>query len=504
MRNDESQHDRDAYQLLLHSFHDCAYAEDDAAVVERAIDEIIRGLPEKPRSRCDREGILRVLTQHELCSSADRLRAFLEDSMSECGCQSERQALKEALQPVAPLILWAKLAPAVYAWKRPPPPPAATPLPAGAEPLSSEPLPENAQVSARMRAMTRVANSTFAFAPRGEETRASARLIRGAEPPRAAVLSMSALYSRELSVYPRALLRTIGVETIIFCRNLSYDGQARRDVPDLLRHTLFIDATDAHGRRSRHAFHHELWHAMDYRLHGPSFESRADAEWEAHNPMGFAYGDGAGRIGGVHMREAGVAELSSAPNLHFLNRQAPRPTRAANVRARPHVGMRHGHETKGMRHRHTAWAWAWRTCTCTWTWTCACAYAHVHVRMYALCMSCACFGWQHRSPPGSPLPSPDAPLPSRLEMRSQVCHLLPGRGQGGGVGRHDVLRSRPPLGASAREGGSPSRAGCTTLPTARSAVVGLGALASARGGEGVGAKLLAERAAAPPPSALLA
>ena len=42
-------------------------------------------------------------------------------------------------------------------------------------------------------------------------------------------------------------------------------------------------------------------------------------QWEQHNPPGFRYGDEKGRRGGEYMREAGVAELSTAPSHHFLN-----------------------------------------------------------------------------------------------------------------------------------------------------------------------------------------
>jgi hypothetical protein len=52
-------------------------------------------------------------------------------------------------------------------------------------------------------------------------------------------------------------------------RPCSYNGQRRRDVPDLASGNLYIDVSDRAPRRKRHAFHHELFHMIDYRLRGP-------------------------------------------------------------------------------------------------------------------------------------------------------------------------------------------------------------------------------------------
>ena len=55
------------------------------------------------------------------------------------------------------------------------------------------------------------------------------------------------------------------------------------------------------------------------RLTGRHLE-QPDAQWQALNPTGFTYGAADGKCGGAHMQEAGVAELKTAPNEHFLNR----------------------------------------------------------------------------------------------------------------------------------------------------------------------------------------
>ena len=75
----------------------------------------------------------------------------------------------------------------------------------------------------------------------------------------------------------------------MLCEELRYNGQRRRDVPDLASGTLYIDIGDRAARRKRHSFHHELWHMVDFHLLGNAFEE-ADSEWNMHNPVGFKYG----------------------------------------------------------------------------------------------------------------------------------------------------------------------------------------------------------------------
>ena len=99
------------------------------------------------------------------------------------------------------------------------------------------------------------------------------------------------------------------------CEELKYNGQRRRDVPDLASGTLYIDVGDRAMRRKRHSFHHELWHMVDYHLLGNAFEAH-DAEWAECNPVDFNYG-----LGGKHMRtDSSSSQLSSSPSPEFLNR----------------------------------------------------------------------------------------------------------------------------------------------------------------------------------------
>jgi hypothetical protein len=137
----------------------------------------------------------------------------------------------------------------------------------------------------------------------------------------------------------RRFFDTVGVKRFVMCEDLKYNGQRRRDVPDLGSGTLYIDVGDRPMRRKRHSFHHELWHMVsshherepscmdpcnnmrclcarsqvDYHLLGNAFEAD-DPEWSQCNPPGFHYGQG-----GKHMRsDSSSSQVSLA--WHVLER----------------------------------------------------------------------------------------------------------------------------------------------------------------------------------------
>ena len=68
--------------------------------------------------------------------------------------------------------------------------------------------------------------------------------------------------STEHALYPRRFLEGFGLKRYVMCEELRYNGQRRRDVPDLATGTLYIDVGDRAARRKRHSFHHELWHMV--------------------------------------------------------------------------------------------------------------------------------------------------------------------------------------------------------------------------------------------------
>jgi hypothetical protein len=270
--------------------------------ISQLITDAIESLPEKVRYKCDRAKIDKWLERYGCTCDAELLLAALnrEDS---------RAALKMHAPPIlmAKLLVW--LSPKVVGGD-------GNELPPGFELLLHEPLPEDTLAHAGMRQSTRVVTFPFATPSQGQRRLRPPKLIRGAPPARADLDLMCPLYSCERALYPAAFLDKIGLCTVFFCEQLSYDGQRRRDVPDLDGGTLFIDVSDRAVRRSRHAWHHELWHMADFQLRGPAFE-QPDAEWEAHNPDSFTYG-----FGGQFMRTPGTADPPSAPSEHFINAYA--------------------------------------------------------------------------------------------------------------------------------------------------------------------------------------
>ena len=265
--------------------------------VAAVLDDVLSRLPPKPLAQCSRAKILAAI-QSVGCApdaDADVLRRCVEDSLMHV---RKRDMLRKALKDAGtPIVVLAKLSVAVKVPEAEPQP--GEPLPG--EPLLSEPLPEDAEVSDATRAVTRVASFPFAVMLHGDENRRQPRFIRGSQPRRPQVLRMGGLYSRERAIYPPSFLEAINMQLLVLCEELSYDEQQRRDVIDMRRGTFFVDASDLHARRSRHCFHHELWHMADFKLRGVQFEA-ADPQWEALNPAGFVYGDDRGNVGGKHLR----------------------------------------------------------------------------------------------------------------------------------------------------------------------------------------------------------
>ncbi|KAL1507332.1 hypothetical protein AB1Y20_008178 [Prymnesium parvum] len=178
------------------------------------------------------------------------------------------------------------------------------------------PLPPDVRVGASMREWTQVVTDSRFFGAPADKTNPSARTGICGRAPDAAPLRVTAeQLALEHSLYPPAFLKTIGLKFYLMCEDLNYNGQRRRDVPDLGTGILYIDVGDRSVRRKRHSFHHELWHMVDYHLLGSAFEG-PDFEWARFNPRGFQYGRG-----GKHMRtDTMSSQLSSSPSPEFLNR----------------------------------------------------------------------------------------------------------------------------------------------------------------------------------------
>jgi hypothetical protein len=99
------------------------------------------------------------------------------------------------------------------------------------------------------------------------------------------------LFAEEFGLYPPDVIRRVQLASVVFCKDLAYDGQLRGAIPDFESNTLYLDAV--RGARSpsylRKVIHHDFFHMIDYRDDGNLY---IDKEWESLNPAGFHYGTG--------------------------------------------------------------------------------------------------------------------------------------------------------------------------------------------------------------------
>ena len=115
--------------------------------------------------------------------------------------------------------------------------------------------------------------------------------LTGRAPDRAMVKAYAAMLGHEMSLYPANWFRRARIDRIVLCQELALDTQARAAVPAWDLNTYYLDV--ALGAKvpgyQRHAFHHDLYHAVDFRDDGLIYE---DDAWAALNPPEFTYGSG--------------------------------------------------------------------------------------------------------------------------------------------------------------------------------------------------------------------
>jgi hypothetical protein len=95
----------------------------------------------------------------------------------------------------------------------------------------------------------------------------------------------------EISLYSPSMIKKMRIKRIVFCVNLSYDGQLRGAIPDFEHDTLYLDVARGADNKEyqREAFHHELFHIIDWLDDGDLYK---DDLWSALNPKSFKYGTG--------------------------------------------------------------------------------------------------------------------------------------------------------------------------------------------------------------------
>lgn len=101
----------------------------------------------------------------------------------------------------------------------------------------------------------------------------------------------SPLLAAELSVYPPEFIKESNVERLVLCtnlRSLHHKVSGLADMGPLKIDTLFLDLSHAerNWHFSRRAFHHELYHAIDF---SDSMEGYVDTEWRKLNSDDYKY-----------------------------------------------------------------------------------------------------------------------------------------------------------------------------------------------------------------------
>ena len=99
------------------------------------------------------------------------------------------------------------------------------------------------------------------------------------------------IFAQEFSLYNPDIIKKMQLKRVVFCVDLSFDGQLRGAVPDFEHNTLYLDiACGAYLKLyQREVIHHELFHIIDWRDDGNLYK---DEVWSALNPKSFAYGTG--------------------------------------------------------------------------------------------------------------------------------------------------------------------------------------------------------------------
>lgn len=115
--------------------------------------------------------------------------------------------------------------------------------------------------------------------------------ISGKMAPEKSLGPYIAMFIQEFSVYPPKLIKMARLKNVVFCEDLSWNGQHRAAIPDFKNQTLFLDVTRGNFDKfyQRKTMHHEFFHIIDNNDDGELYE---DKRWSALNPKVFRYGNG--------------------------------------------------------------------------------------------------------------------------------------------------------------------------------------------------------------------
>jgi hypothetical protein len=133
--------------------------------------------------------------------------------------------------------------------------------------------------------------------------------LTGARPEQAQIAAAARALVDELSRYPRPFVKELGLQQLVLVSELRHKGEAVGAFAMGPAFALFANPQTLSGDA---ALHHELFHFVDYRLHGMPANHR---EWIALNPAGTRYRGG----GRAVMRQTGAGST----RLNALRRDLP-------------------------------------------------------------------------------------------------------------------------------------------------------------------------------------
>ena len=118
--------------------------------------------------------------------------------------------------------------------------------------------------------------------------------------------------SAQIAVYPRSFLEKVGLKCVVLCEGLSFEGTKCPAYADVERGRIYFDVrTSLDASYLKRAFHHELFHQIDFAEDGVL---DSDSFWESLNTPGFRYTQNADR-----MQEGAAGRDDAAAPEGFLN-----------------------------------------------------------------------------------------------------------------------------------------------------------------------------------------
>ncbi len=115
--------------------------------------------------------------------------------------------------------------------------------------------------------------------------------INCANPDQNSLSQYEPIFVEEFSYYPVTAIKRSGLQEIILCRALDFEGAHRTALPDYDHDAFYLDVErgGANQEYQRKVIHHEFFHIIDWKDDGLVY---SDDAWASLNANGFKYGRG--------------------------------------------------------------------------------------------------------------------------------------------------------------------------------------------------------------------